>query len=285
MVFDMQHEEIEILLSHLRTQYSGIFDEAMIAQHINEYVDTTNSEAFADYLVACGHKGQKMLDIGAGYGANVLAARQKGIDAIGIEPEAFEVNFARSRLKRLRPENNSSVVYRQGDGMALPFQDESFDVVSLMNVIEHVPDYRRLLVEVMRVLRPGGMLYAICPNYGAFRREAHYHVPWFPFFQRKVAALYLQLLGRNPAFFERHIHYCTNWGILRTISELPAQVLIPGLEKVDNISLVNNGKLRVIFSILDRAGLSWLARLAVRLHFYNPLKETVNLVARKLPTK
>jgi ubiquinone/menaquinone biosynthesis C-methylase UbiE len=52
-----------------------------------------------------------------------------------------------------------------GSGDALPFADASFDVVALFDVIEHIPDERKTLAEVRRVLRPGGTAFFSVPAY------------------------------------------------------------------------------------------------------------------------
>lgn len=53
-----------------------------------------------------------------------------------------------------------------GSGYELPFADASFDLVALFDVIEHIPDDRRVLAEARRVLRPGGHVFLSVPAYG-----------------------------------------------------------------------------------------------------------------------
>jgi SAM-dependent methyltransferase len=50
------------------------------------------------------------------------------------------------------------------DGEVLPFEDQRFDVVYLMQVIEHVRRPERLFAELSRVTRPDGSVYMACPN-------------------------------------------------------------------------------------------------------------------------
>lgn len=267
------------LQEHLRTQYAGIFDERMIDLHVSEYVDVQNASQFAQDLIADGHFGKQMLDIGSGYGSNVLAARHAGLNASGIELEPFEVVFARNRLREERPDDSVEEVYHLGSGLALPFHDKSFDVVTIMNVLEHVPDYRQLLKEAVRVLRPGGVLYAVCPNYAAFRQEAHYHVPWLPFFHKGLASGYLKLLGRNPGFLQTSIHYCTSWGILWCLSGLPVNIENPYLAKIRNIQAIRSEKIRNALWTLKRLHLLWAAELLIFVLFYNPFKQSIRLKA------
>jgi len=278
----MSTNRAERLRRHLEEQYRGIFDTALIQRHIDEYIDTRNAGEFAAFLVERGHGGQRMLDIGSGYGANVLAARNAGIDARGLELAPFEVAFARDRLPVERPGDVPEEVYVQGSGLEPPFESESFDVVTLMNVIEHVPDSARLLSEAVGLLKPGGILYAVCPNYAAFRLEAHYQVPWPPLLPRLLASFYLRVLGRNPLFFERDIHYCTNWGVLSALSVLPVRVEISGMEKIDEPAAIGHRGIRFVVATLHRLKMAWFCRFVVAVRFFNPFKPTINIAAKKM---
>lgn len=54
----------------------------------------------------------------------------------------------------------------EGDALNLPFPDESFDVVIISEVMEHIPDDKGVLAEMVRVLRPGGRIAITVPRYG-----------------------------------------------------------------------------------------------------------------------
>ena len=64
----------------------------------------------------------------------------------------------------------------------LPFKDESFDEILADNVLEHIDDVRKTMNEFHRVIKPGGMLYIIVPQFPTFGAIAdpthkHYFIP------------------------------------------------------------------------------------------------------------
>ena len=277
----LSREQVSRIETHLREQYLGVFDEQMIAAHLREFVESNFANNLAAVIAAGAKGGATLLDIGAGYGAFVLACRRQGIDATGLELASFEVDIARERLRRAEPGADTDAVFRGGDGGRLPFADGAFAIVTLLNVLEHVPDYRQVLTEAARVLRPGGKLIVICPNYAALRREAHYHVPWMPFFPRRLAAAYLRRLGRNPKFFEEHVYYCTNWSVRRALSELGLRAASLDLLRVAHPELIGSVRARRILQAVARAGMLPLLRFILMLNAHNPFKSAVTLVAEK----
>ena len=274
-------EEVARIEAHLREQYRGVFDERMIEAHLNEFVESSFADRLAAVIAQNAGANDTVLDIGAGYGAFVLSCRRHGLDAIGYEIASFEVGISRERLLRIDPRADASAVFRNGDAGRLPFSDETFQTVTLLNVLEHVPNYHAVLAEATRVLRPGGRLFIVCPNYAALRKEAHYHVPWLPFFPRRLASTYLRLLGRNPAFFQDYIYYCTNWGVLHAVKALGLQPLSLDLIRLDHTELFGSARIRRILYFVRSAGLAPLVRIVFKANLYNPLKSAVTVVAAK----
>lgn len=277
----LTQEELSLLEAHLREQYRGVFDEQMLEAHINEFVESRFADSLAAVIAGGSRKGDTLLDIGAGYGAFVLSSRRHGLDAIGFELAAFEVDIARQRLARAEPAADPTAVFRNGDAGRLPFPDNAFAIVTLLNVLEHVPDYRMVLAEAVRVLRPGGRLFVVCPNYAALRKEAHYHVPWLPLFPRRLASGYLRLLGRNPGFFREHIYYCTNWGVLHALSGLGMRSANLDVLRLEHPELVSGTRGKRILSLIHRIRMLPLLKLALRMNLYNPFKGSVTVVADK----
>jgi MPBQ/MSBQ methyltransferase len=277
----LTEDEVSVVEAHLREQYRGVFDEQMVEAHLNEFVESTLADNLAAVIAAGSGAGGTLLDIGSGYGAFVLSCRRHGLDAVGVELAPFEIDISRRRLVRAEPATDPTVVFREGNASRLPFPDNAFAIVTLLNVLEHVPDYRSVLAEAVRVLRPGGRLFVVCPNYAALRKEAHYHVPWLPFFPRHLASRYLRALGRNPGFFEEHIYYCTNWGVLRALGDLGMRMTNLDSLRLEHPELVFSGRAKRILNLIRRVGMQPLLSLAIRMNLHNPLKAAVTVIADK----
>lgn len=98
-----------------------------------------------------------ILEIGAGGGFLLAELEDEGFEdltATDITTTAIE------EIGRRAPTAHRVLA----DGEALPFRDESFDVAISSDVIEHLPDARRHIAEVARVLRPGGLYFIKTPN-------------------------------------------------------------------------------------------------------------------------
>jgi 2-polyprenyl-6-hydroxyphenyl methylase/3-demethylubiquinone-9 3-methyltransferase len=102
-----------------------------------------------------GAGSARILDIGCGAGflTNALAKDRAEHRITGLD-------FAEDSLATARRHDETKrVTYVQGDAMALPFADESFDVVSAMDFLEHVEDPGAAVTEAARVLAPGGHFF------------------------------------------------------------------------------------------------------------------------------
>jgi SAM-dependent methyltransferase len=109
-----------------------------------------------DLLRRHGVPSGRVLDVGAGYGFFLQALEGAGYEAHGIEVATEAVAEARSRCRGTVAQQSAEVRY--------PFADGSFAAVTMLDVIEHLQDYSRALVECHRVLAPGGKLVVITLN-------------------------------------------------------------------------------------------------------------------------
>ena len=103
--------------------------------------------------------GKKVLDVGCGPG-NLLVALSADVPEllIGIDVDTTFLVFGRSKIEELsRPSSEVPTLIRTALP-TLPFADETFDLVTCFLVMPHVPDDKAALVELTRVLKPGGTL-------------------------------------------------------------------------------------------------------------------------------
>ena len=100
--------------------------------------------------------GVKVLEIGCGRGTIVHRLRTQGVDVVGVETSRVRIEESRALYAALPIELIS--------GTTLPFQNEQFDLVLSFDVLEHIPDTERHLLEVCRVLKPGGWYLLQTPN-------------------------------------------------------------------------------------------------------------------------
>ncbi len=93
----------------------------------------------------------KIADIGCGGGliSNPLAAY--GFDVTGLDRSEDSLRVAASL--------GTSAKYQSGDAYKLPWQDQSFDVVLAMDFLEHVEEPQKIIAEISRVLKPGGLFF------------------------------------------------------------------------------------------------------------------------------
>ena len=102
--------------------------------------------------------GKDILDVCCGTGdiAIALAKENPAFDVTGID-------FSPAMLAQAREKGAgiTNLHWVQGDVMDLPFKDESFDVVCISFGLRNTPDYRRVLREMRRILRPGGKVYCL----------------------------------------------------------------------------------------------------------------------------
>ncbi|MEA2941951.1 MAG: hypothetical protein QOD09_2480 [Bradyrhizobium sp.] len=107
-------------------------------------------EVFLDWLKPAS--GLRWIDVGCGNGAftELLAERCAPAEIQGVDPSEAQLAFARSRHKA------GIAQFQQGDAMALPFADNSFDAAVMALVIFFVPEPPAGVAEMARVVRPGG---------------------------------------------------------------------------------------------------------------------------------
>jgi SAM-dependent methyltransferase len=103
--------------------------------------------------------GEALLDIGSGRGELVVAAAARGARAVGIEYSPAAVELSRRTLAAHGDPPGARVIL--ADARTLPLADGEFDLVTMLDVIEHLTPSEQgdVLAQARRVLRPGGRIH------------------------------------------------------------------------------------------------------------------------------
>jgi len=152
--------------------------------------------AFLARVLALRPAGGRLLDVGCAFGFLLGVAGELGFEAYGLDLNTDAVSVARREFGD-----------RVHAGVLGPdaFPGLAFDVVTLIDVLEHVPDPRALLNAAAGVLRARGVLAAVLPN---------------------AASLARRLLGRRwPHYAPEHLYHWTPAALRRFLSENGWRVL------------------------------------------------------------
>jgi len=124
-------------------------------------------------------RGRSLLEIGCGPGFFLDFFHRAGFDVTGLDKSPVMIRAARELMGN-RAECNL------GDATALPYENDSFDYVALLTLLEFVPDPRQALVEATRVARRavivgylnGFSLYRLGSNRHRLLSQARWYTPW-----------------------------------------------------------------------------------------------------------
>ncbi|MEO9222570.1 MAG: class I SAM-dependent methyltransferase [Mycobacteriaceae bacterium] len=112
--------------------------------------------------------GDQAIDIGAGAGRHSFELYRRGADVIAFDQNATDMAEVATMFgaMELAGEVPAGATARTevGDALNLPFDDDSFDVVLISEVLEHVPEDARAIAELTRILKPGGVAAVTVPR-------------------------------------------------------------------------------------------------------------------------
>lgn len=135
-----------------------------------EFLSVRTAGQHADFFIPYLKQGMRLLDCGCGQGAITtdLAALISPGEAVGIDMGASQIEAARKWAASKRRQN---VRFEVGNLYEIPFPAASFDAVFANTVLEHVSDPGRAMREMLRVLKPGGVVGLADPDYGTLIQE------------------------------------------------------------------------------------------------------------------
>jgi SAM-dependent methyltransferase len=170
-------------------------------------------------------EGKRILDVGCGIGAYVSKFRNFSADVYGVDVDEEKVQRAARTLPNVLP----------AEAEALPFRDDTFDVILLHEVIEHVRSDKQTIREAMRCIRPGGDVIIFAPN-----RLYPFETHGFYFGDKFVFRL-LPLINYAPDpirnIFCHHVRIYTRRGIKKLFAGLDVDFRVcthiyPGFDNI-----------------------------------------------------
>ena len=185
----------------------GLYFEPLQGLDPNQFaadtLDPTRAEEAATVLQRIvSLQGKRVLEIGAGCGVmHIVWSKKFGIDGYAIEPEEEGFGESAAIARDLVAANGLDPERIIGaTGESLPFEGNHFDIVYSSNALEHTADPMQVLREAVRVVKPGGIVQLVCPNYLSYF-DGHYAAFHPPIFSNRFFCWWMKTIyGKDPAF-------------------------------------------------------------------------------------
>jgi ubiquinone/menaquinone biosynthesis C-methylase UbiE len=117
-------------------------------------------------------KNKRVLDVGVGNGYVLSKYALEGAVVSGIDITPTAIELTRKRFEYLGLQADLHVAAAE----ALPFEDATFDCVTSMGVLHHVPDTNKAVAEIFRVLKPGGRLIVMFYHRNSMQYQFKYRL-------------------------------------------------------------------------------------------------------------
>ncbi len=180
--------------SEVLNDYQAVVDELYV-QELEGRVLTFRRHLRPLEQIVGPPRGKRLLDVGCHVGVFVDVAQQRGWEAWGVEPSRWAAEQAQAQGLRVA----------NGTLHTFDFEDASFDVITLWDVIEHVLDPKTELCKVYQLLRPGGIVVLHTID---------------------IESPFARIMGRRwPWLMEMHLYYFSPRTLRRMLESLGFEVL------------------------------------------------------------
>lgn len=166
----------------------------------------------------------KVLDVGCATGYFLEVAAERGWDVAGVELSAYSAGLAAAKF--------GERIFN-GSLEQAAFPDEAFDLVTLSDLIEHIPQPVSFLHEVRRILKPGGLVLIVTPDLGSLSERimggkwSHYKVEHIYYFSAGTITSCLKKAEFKPLLVKSAPKYLNLDYIINQFSIYPHPVLTP----------------------------------------------------------
>lgn len=181
--------------------------------------DSKNLNGRWSEIESFGDQKGRILDMACGVGTFLFYGLNKEYDVYGLEPESWKLKYLDMKIEeRSYPSSYRAKIF-EGIGENLPFEDNFFDYVTTYQTLEHVQNVEKTLDELVRVLSVGGKLSIQAPDYNSYY-EPHYCIPFLPRMNRRLAKLYLSVLGKPIKGLDT-LNWTTSKSVKGYLSNIP----------------------------------------------------------------
>lgn len=187
------------------------WDENRILHLLKSSVNPARAGYFRrilDQVLRLEYHGTPALDVGCGGGILAEEFAGMGFRVTGIDPSEQSLATARQHAQSM----GLAIDYQQGTGEAIPFADNTYPVVYCCDVLEHVRDLPRVIGEIHRVTKPGGVFF-----FDTLNRT----------FASKLVAIKIWQEWKSTAFMPPRLH---EWRMFIRPEELEGLLVQAGFE-------------------------------------------------------
>jgi ubiquinone/menaquinone biosynthesis C-methylase UbiE len=166
------------LASHLYDRVVAAWIEGLYARCVGQLAE--------------GFEQGEVLDVGTGPGhaALLFAQLRPQVRVVGVDSSPTMIRIAGTKAKGAGRPN---IMFQEGDALALPFEDERFDLVYSIASIKHWPDRTQGVREIFRVLKRGGTMVVIEADRGAPLEVVRDYARNWPFIPGPAAVSYFRM--------------------------------------------------------------------------------------------
>lgn len=180
--------------------YEGVGDDEFYSASKDDRIATCKRDANQLERTIGPLSGKKLLDVGCSYGLFLDVAKERGMSTYGIELSRYQSSVAKKRHLQICTQE-------------LPkcgFPEAYFDVMTLFDVIEHLPSPQSFMKEAFRFIRPDGFLVLCTPNCRSMEAKL-FGTYWlnfarmhFYYFSPKTITVMLKAAGFEVVRIEKH---------------------------------------------------------------------------------
>jgi len=212
-------------------------------------------------------EGKKILELGCGRGDFLLECHKEGLDVVGIDinPEYIKISEEKIKKNSFRPH----IIFAKGE--KLPFENNYFDFVNCVEVLEHTENPEQVLKECFRVLKNNGQAYITIHNRLGFK-DAHYKLKFLNWMPRFLGEKYIKFRKRDKnecQFFDKQkiseMHYYTYKKFKKLANNIGFNIKDTKKIQLQNPEIILNKKFKRIVVLFQKMKASFIFNLLYKL--------------------